>query len=284
MITIKNNYLTVTVNELGAEIQSILCQDEEFLWDGRKEIWSGRAPILFPICGGLKEDKYMFDDKEYNMPKHGYVKNTVFEVESISETKAVFLHKSTEETKKIFPFDYELRVIYSLDGNKISTEYRVSNTGNKSMYFSIGSHEAYYTPEGIEDYDIIFGENVSLDTNMICGNLISPSTMPILKDSNVLPLYEKYFTVDALVFRKNPAKSAMLRNRKTGKTVTVDFPDATSLLIWHKPNSPYICIEPWLGFPDVVGSGYDITEKEGIIPLDSGKTFSNVHTITINRQ
>ena len=216
------------------------------------------------------------------MPKHGFAKTKVFEVEKHTDTEAVFLHKADEETLAYFPFDYELRVIYRLKGDSIETEYLVNNTGNSTMYFSIGSHEAYYTPEGIEDYDIIFGENVSLETNMLCGCIIDPSTMPILKDSKVLPLYEKYFTIDALIFRNNPAKSATLRNRKTGKSVTVDFPGATSLLIWHKPNSPYICIEPWLGFPDVVGSSYDFTKKEGIIPLEAGKEFSNIHTITIN--
>ena len=282
MVTIKNQSLTVTINELGAEMQSIVKNNEEFLWNGRPEVWSGRAPLLFPICGGLKENKYLYNGKEYTLPKHGYARNQLFEVEAVKEDEVVFLHKSNEETKKGFPFDYELRVIYRLKENAIETEYRVQNLGADTMYFSIGSHEAYYTPEGIEDYDIVFSENVSLDTNMLCGNLIDTATMPILKDSRVLPLYEKYFSIDALIFRRCPTRNATLRNRKTGKAITVDFPDATSLLLWHMPNSPYMCIEPWLGFPDIIGSSYDITEKEGIIPLNAGKVFSNIHTITIN--
>ena len=58
MVTLKNSDLTVKINELGAELRSIVCADTEYMWEGKPEIWSGTAPIMFPICGGLKEDKY----------------------------------------------------------------------------------------------------------------------------------------------------------------------------------------------------------------------------------
>lgn len=280
MVTIKNKFLNVKISDLGAELQRITMNGRELLFDGNPDIWSGRAPILFPICGGLKNDKYTYNGKEYTLPKHGYARRTVFSVETANDTQVTFLHISNQETKKSYPFDYEFRVTFRLKENTLETEYSVKNTGNGRMYFSVGSHEAYTTPEGIEDYDIVFPEKVSLNTSMLYGNIVSKASMPILKESNILPLYEKFFAIDALVFRNAPAKTATLRNRKTGRSVKVDFPDATSLLLWHKPNSGYMCIEPWAGLPDVEGCGYDITEKEGIIPLDSGKIYSFIHSAT----
>ena len=193
----------------------------------------------------------------------------------------MFLHKSNDETKIQFPFDYELRVIYSLKEKTLKVDYSVKNLTDDTMYFSIGSHEAYYTPEGIEDYDVIFPQKETLNAYVLYGNLLSNQELPIIKDSNVLPLYDKYFTVDALVFKDLKSKSATLRNRKTGKSVQVDFPDADYFLLWHKPNSPYMCLEPWSGIQDSVDSNYDITKKEGIIPLESGKEYKNSHIISI---
>lgn len=281
MITLKNNNITLQINELGAEMKSLRANGKEYLWDGKPEVWASSCPLMFPICGGLKDNKYTFEGKEYTLPKHGYAKNTLFAVESATDTMAVFLHKSNNETKVHFPFDYELRLIYTLDDSSVRIEYKIDNKSDKTMYFSIGSHEGYYTPEGIEDYDVIFPQKETLNAYVLYGNLLSNQQLPIIKDTNILPLYDKYFTVDALVFKDLKSRSAMLRNRKTGKAVKIDFYYAPYFLLWHKPNAPYICLEPWAGVQDIVDSSYDITEKEGILSLESQKTYLAEHTITI---
>lgn len=281
MVTLKNEFITASINEVGAELKSLVFDGKEYIWEGRSEVWAGSCPLLFPICGGLKNDKYTFEGKEYTLQKHGYARFETFEIEKANDNSVVFLHKSNDETKIKFPFDYELRVIYTLNEKTLKIAYSVKNLTDGTMYFSIGSHEGYYTPEGIEDYDVIFPQNETLNSCVLYGNLLSNQELPIIKDSNVLPLYDKYFTVDALVFKDLKSRSATLRNRKTGKAVKVDFPDADYFLLWHKPNSPYMCLEPWSGIQDIVDTGYDITEKEGIIALPSGLEYNNTHTITI---
>lgn len=281
MVTIKNEYITAKINELGAELKSLVFGETEYIWEGRSEVWAGSCPLLFPICSGLKEDKYTFNGKEYTLQKHGYARFKTFEVESMTDSSVVFLHKSDIDTKQSFPFDYELRVIYTLAEKTLKIDYAVKNLTDGTMYFSIGSHEGYYTPEGIEDYDVIFPQNETLNAYVLYGNLLSNQQLPIIKDSRVLPLYDKYFTVDALVFKDLKSRTATLRNRKTGKAIKVDFPDDKYFLLWHKPNSPYICLEPWSGISDIVGSSYDITEKEGIIPLEGKSEYNHTHSVTI---
>ena len=281
MITLKNEYLTANLTEVGGELKSLKYNDSEYIWEGKKEVWAGSCPLLFPICGGLKNDKYVLNGKEYTLQKHGYARFKTFEIENKTDDSVVFLHKSDDETKKCFPFEYELRIIYTLVEKTIKIDYSVINKTDDTMYFSIGSHEGYYTPEGIEDYDVLFPQNETLNSNVLYGNLLSNQQLPILKDSNVLPLYDKYFTIDALVFKDLKSKSATLRNRKTGRALRVDFPQDDYFLLWHKPNSPYICLEPWAGVPDTVGSSFDITEKEGIIALDGKSEYNHTHSITI---
>lgn len=281
MITLKNEFLTAVFNEIGAELKSLVFDNTEYIWEGRSEVWANSCPLMFPICGGLKNDKYTLNGKEYTLQKHGYARFKTFEVENKTDNYVVFLHKSDAETKESFPFDYELRVIYTLTGKTLSVDYSVKNLSECTMYFSIGSHEGYYTPEGIEDYDVIFPQNETLNAYVLYGNLLSNQQLPIIKDSSTLPLYDKYFTVDALVFKDLKSKSAKLRNRKTGRAVEVNFPDSKYFLLWHKPCAPYICVEPWDGVQDIVDSSYDITKKEGIISLESGSEYKNTHTISI---
>ena len=52
MVTLKSNELTAIISKKGAEIQSVKSKNgTEFMWCGDEKVWSGRAPILFPICG-----------------------------------------------------------------------------------------------------------------------------------------------------------------------------------------------------------------------------------------
>ena len=279
MIILKNEKLEVKIAEFGAEIKSVLKDGVEYLWNSAPEIWGKSAPLMFPICGGLKDNKYIFEGKEYYLPKHGFAQTKMFTVESQDDTSAVFLLKDDEKTRESYPFSFELRVIYTLLEDSIKIGYEVKNLDNKTMYFNLGSHEAYYTPEGIEDYDIIFPEKETLTASYLYGSQLAYNGYTVLKDSNVLPLYEKYFAIDALVFTEIKSRSATLRNRKTGRSVTVDFPDASYFLLWHKSGAPYMCLEPWGGIPDYHDSNYDITTKPGITMLGSGKTYNCSHTI-----
>ena len=65
MITLQNDKMIVKISEIGAELKSILCGGTEYIWEGKKEIWGSSAPMMFPICGGLKEDRYELDGTCY---------------------------------------------------------------------------------------------------------------------------------------------------------------------------------------------------------------------------
>lgn len=279
MVVLNNGVLRVEIAELGAEIRRVTMNGEERFYDGNPDFWTGVAPILFPICGGLRDGKYTLNGDTYFIEKHGFARKSIFEVESVTDTQAVFLLKENSETLKSFPWKFELRVKYTLSGSSIKVFYDVNNTDSKTMYLSIGAHEAYTCPEGVEDYDVIFEKEETLYAHRLADNGISRERNIVLKESDTLPLYNKYFELDALIFTDIKSRFVTLRNRKTGKAVSVSFPDCDYLLIWTKPNAPYVCIEPWAGFPSYVDEDYDITLKEGINKVDSGAHYTNSHTI-----
>ncbi|MBR4910147.1 MAG: aldose 1-epimerase family protein [Clostridia bacterium] len=282
MITLKNEFITAKINELGAELKSLNACGTEYIWNGDPKYWACSCPVLFPICGGLKDDKFTFGGREWTLKKHGYARHKTFSVESSGDTSAVFLSVSDEDTKAQFPFDYELRIIYTLSGKTLKIDYSVKNKSNGNMYFSIGSHEGYFTPEGVEEYDVLFPQKETLERLTVDGNLLNGKAVPVIKESDTLPLKKEYFYDDALIFKGIKSRSVTLKNRNGGRSVTVDFPDDKYFLIWQNPGAPYVCLEPWSGIPDSVDSTGDIREKEGIITLGGGCEYFHTHSITVN--
>ncbi len=280
IIEIKNDKLKVGINTLGSELMYIDgANGTQFLWNGDESVWSYRAIILFPICGGLKDDKYIVDGKEYSLSKHGFARRSEFEGKKISDTKAEFILKSNEDTLKCYPFEFELKIIFKLQGNKLIVTNQVHNLCDKKMYFSIGAHEGYYCPEGIEDYYIEFDEPQTLDSYILNGNLLEENTVRIIENEIKLPLKYDYFAVDALVFKDIKFHKASLVHKNSSKKVTVEFNDSNYFLLWTKPNANYICLEPWNGIQDGMNADYDFANKEGIESIDAGKSFSVAHTI-----
>lgn len=280
MVVLNNGKLEVKIAKKGAEIRSVVLNGEQCFWNGDAKYWAGVAPVLFPICGGLKDNKFTIDQAEYMLDKHGFARKMDFSIEKQSGSSVVLLLTETDETLKSYPWSFEFRVKYTLSGSSMKVEYDVKNTSEKNMYMAIGSHEAYACPEGIEDYDIIFEKKETLKSARVEGSLISrTNTNTVLFESDTLPLYNKYFEVDALVFTDIKSRFATLRNRKTGKSVSVDFNGFDYLLIWTKPNAPYLCIEPWTCPPTYVDDDYDITLKEGMSTVSPNEHFKRQHII-----
>ena len=278
-VKIKNSSLAVTISSMGAEITSVKKGEKELIWQADPSVWKGHAPLLFPICGGLKDDKFIYDGKEYIIAKHGFARNSEFEVETASKDNATFLLKSNDETKKCYPFDFELRVIYSLKENELTVTYDIKNTTDGDMYFSIGSHEAYSCPNGISEWSVIFDKEENLIATPVDGPLLTYDENILAKSTRILLLKDEYFEIDALVFLNLKSRKLTLKNDKTGDEIKLDFDGFPYLLIWTKPNAKYICLEPWCGIPDYLDSDFDITKKKGIIRLGKGENTIRTHKI-----
>lgn len=279
LTTIRNSHLTVTISSRGAELQSIKdANGVERLWQGDPAYWTGRAPILFPVAGGLKDDCYYLDGERYEMPKHGYVRQLEWTLESASESSAVFL---MTEKHAGFPFAYELRACYELHENALRVAYHVSNRDSRTFWFGIGAHEAYATPGGLEAYTIEFDEPECLANYPLEGNFIKRETVVMAENAKTLPLKTEYFAVDALVFRGLRSHGVTLTSKLHDRKVRVDFPEHGVLMFWTKPGAEYICIEPWINAPDFVDSDLQIEHKPGCRRLAPGETAEIAHTITI---
>ena len=279
-LRITNGVITALISTKGAELKSVVKDGKEYLWDGNPDIWSGQAPLLFPICGGLKDDKYRFEGKEYTLKKHGFARLSEFEIERKEEASITFILRSKEEIKKQYPFDFELRVTYTLLDNKIDVAYAVENVGSGDMYFSIGAHEGYACSGGIEEYSLVFDKEENLTCNILDGNLLEYNTYSV-GEGRELPLKYDFFAIDALTFLNLKSRGVDLVHKTTGKSLRVEYDGFDYLFVWTKPNANYICIEPWCGIPDFVDSDFDITKKRGIVKLEANGEKVLTHSIIL---
>ena len=281
MITISNEFLTATFSEIGAELKSLKYNDKEYIWYGDPKFWTGSSPVLFPICSGLKDDEFIYEGKTYTLQKHGFARKAKFDVETVDGNTATFLLSSDNCPQDNYPFQYEFRIIYTLVGKKINIEYNIRNLTDGDMYFSVGAHEAYHCPEGIENYEIIFDKKENLDDYQLVGSLLSYDIVNYGKDTDTLQLDNSLFANDCLIFKNLNSRGVILRNKTTDQKIKVDFEGFPFLLIWTVSGAPFVCIEPWCGITDSIDTNKHLPEKEGIERIEKGGSFYRIHSFEI---
>lgn len=279
--SIKNDFLSVKLKNAGAELTSIksIVDQTEYLWQAHKDVWPRHAPVLFPIVGKVADNKYRFQDKEYSLGQHGFARDMDFVLVKSTDNSVCFLLESNENTLQKYPFDFKFYIEYKLEGATLITTYKVVNIGHQTMYFSVGGHPAFNCPlladETWADYDLIFEKTEPIRRYLIKDGLIDHVAHPVELHQNVLPLHTSLFSADAIVIKNMSSKSIILKSRKSGKFVQMDFDGFPFYGIWTKPGvEKFVCLEPWCGIADSVGFNGDLTQKEGINRLEIGKEFT----------
>lgn len=280
MVTISNQKLTAAINSKGAELISLLSHHtgKEYIWEGNPTFWGKHSPILFPIVGTLKNNTYLYKGKSYQLPRHGFARDMEFELIEKSTSEAVFLLQANKETKLVYPFDFELQLIYALKDSELNISYKVTNKGSEAMYYSIGGHPALALPNEFEDYSLQFEPNENLISYQLENDLLSNKTVEIDLINNQLPLTYSLFEKDALIFKKLQSKQIILLE-KNEPILNFRFDGFPNFGIWTKVNAPFICLEPWAGYSDISNSNGNITEKEGIQLLQANA--SKWHSFSI---
>ena len=143
---IENDVLRVEVSRMGGELQSIVKDGGEYLWQGDPEYWDQKAPNLFPYIARLTEGKYTLNGKEYYLPIHGFIASTELVREEQSKERIVFRLDADEKTGECYPYDFTYRIIYELDEDMLNITYQVENHGEETMYFGIGGHPGFAVP------------------------------------------------------------------------------------------------------------------------------------------
>jgi len=270
---IENEHLFCAVDDNGAQLHSVRdrASKTEFLWQGDPAVWYGQAPVLFPIVGRLRDDRYRWQGQEYTLPKHGFARKSLFRLLERSGAQASFLLESSGATRAMYPFEFALTLTYCLEGRALTAEAKVENRGEGEMYFSLGAHPGFNCAMG----DILrFDAPETLDSLWIDDEaMLAGGSYPVLENSTDITIHEHLFDKDALILKGIKSKHiTLVRGGKA--SVKFDIGGAPVLGIWAKPRAEYVCIEPWYGLNDSNELTPDISQKPLIQRLGPGESFT----------
>lgn len=293
-VFLENNILKVQINCHGAELRSIFEKETglEYMWNADAKFWDRSSPLLFPFIGRLNHKKYRHNGVEYDMEPHGFVQDMKFEVLSQEADEVWFGLEDTEETLKKYPFHFALEAGYRLEGKNVHVMWKVRNTNDCDMHFSIGAHPAFSCPlydgDKQTDYFIALKDkdgNVMesfVNTLLAPGGLTSSKTEVRSYADGLIPISEDLFDIDTLVIEKNQVKQAALVDSKKNEYLNVEF-DSPLLCIWSPPGkgAPFVCLEPWYGRCDCEGYAGELKEREYENTIGAGEVFEASYKIVI---
>nr|WP_314463123.1 aldose 1-epimerase family protein [uncultured Clostridium sp.] len=289
--SLKNDRLEVGFTSLGGALTTIKNEEGmEYLWQGNPEYWSGQAPVLFPICGSLRNNRAAAKGgKEIQMPRHGIVRREEFKLESVKEDSIFFSISENEEMLGKYPYPFTLTMEYRLEESSIHVTYGVKNTGTEDMPFFIGGHPAFRCPllqtEDYGDYQVIFDakeEKTAPAPDLKTGLVDMGHRKEIAFDGTVLPLAHSLFYEDGIIFDRLKSKKVTLCHRENGHGVELEMGSFPYLVIWSAANDgPFLALEPWTGLSTCSDENDVFEEKRNAAIVKPGEEKRLSYKITI---
>lgn len=289
-VKLENENISVIISELGAEITSVTNRESglEYMWTADPNFWGRHAPNLFPIVGRLKGDRYKYRDKTYFMTQHGFARDNEFDLVEKTSTYARFRLVDTEETHSIYPFHFQLDILYRLtDQDTLGVTYVVTNTDSHEIYFSVGGHPGFRVPleenEKFTDYYVNIEPNRIYNRSKLVGPYLDNDLDTTFNSSIPLRLRRDDYKNDAIILRLDGNQvSVVLARLGESHGVTMHIQDAQYVGIWtpYGKEAPFVCLEPWWGVADTVNADGIINHKYGINELAPAQTFTGSYSLS----
>lgn len=285
-IEIKSDELTVQFQTFGGALSSIKDKDGvEYLWQGDPTYWSGQAPVLFPICGSIRNDQYLYisdggQEQTGKIPRHGLVRKKEFELVSQTNDSVTFAIEDDEGMYQNYPYHFRLEITYTVTGKIIRTQYHVTNKETtKGMPYFIGGHPGFNCPllagEAYEDYYLEFDKVESCTVPRSfpeTGLLDFQDRSPWLDNQKELDLSYDLFSHDAVTLDQLKSRIVYLKSRKHEKGLKLDFSEFSYLIVWSTLNKgPFIALEPWSGLSTSLEEGDHLEDKKDVRILKPGQ-------------
>ena len=273
---ISNGILTAMVSTLGGELISVRKDGKERIWQNDNGSWRGHAPILFPVSGDCT---MIVDGKQYPIKKHGFAKNSEFYLVGMSKEEITLGFKSSEETKTVYPYDFEFHVTYRVKGATLEIFYDVFNPSEAPMYAMCGCHESYALQDEVGKYEAIFNENEVFDSYIYDGAQAGIKHQIVnFGEGKRIALPQKFLNTECLIFKDVNSTEVTLKKIGGGKIAKLKFEGFKNFLFWHPLGSKMICMEPWHNLPDFIDEkNIEFSLKNGAqeIPAKSKRRFTH---------
>ena len=288
LYTIENRQLICTIDSHGCEIKSVKDKKtgREYMWNGDPEYWNRTSPVLFPFVGAVKDKKYRYNGKTFEIGQHGFARDMEFTLLSRLDDEIWMELTDAEETITKYPFRFRLKIGYQLNGRDLTVAWRVENRNDTDMPFAIGAHPGFIIPRDESKifrlYDRQDKPVQSIENRIFAGGgCVSDHFENISTPDGILPITEHLFDGDALVIEDGQLGAVELTKEGSDSAeITVRF-SSPLVGLWSPPkkNAPFVCIEPWYGRCDSENFAGDLQERDYEQILEPGKEFQAEYDI-----
>jgi len=203
------------------------------------------------------------------MPMHGFARDRHFDMLEENNESIKLKLIPTNEDREAYPFEYEFQVAYGFEMLALEVEFTLQNLDDQKIPWSAGHHFYFTLPWqsgfGRGHYRIIFpgckGVYQAADGSLVPTDFKGGE---VSMDDPTL--------VDRIHHRLKENKVRFgLKNGEEDVTVIVSdsvrpLPGAT-VVTWTQSNdSPFYCVEPWMGPPN------SPEHKKGLHWVEPGET------------
>ncbi len=215
----------------------------------------GGNPILFPFNGRSFVDGEIYFWKDAQgvrrpMPMHGLARQGDFKVTSADASGFQALFIPGAEAKEAYPFDYEFTVSYRFESFGLTVEFALKNLGKTPLPWSAGHHFYFTLPwsPGSTRGDYLIRipatERLRQDPR---GQLIPGPKLEgdqLLSNVDLIDTFHTGLKGNEVRFGEKGKPGDVIINVGTDKVPPVD----TTVVTWTlAPDSPFYCVEPWMG-------------------------------------
>ena len=227
----------------------ILYFDKERFADPSLSVRGG-IPILFPICGNLPNNTYSYNGENYTLKQHGFARDLPWLVTEQSTNNLASLTlvlNSNDQTRAVYPFDFQLTFKYILQGNTLEIQQRYTNHSQEAMPFSTGLHPYFFTRDKTKlDYEIPGTQYQDQITKKV-----HPFTGSFDLSSDEIDV----------AFWQLSDNCASVIDTTDKLQLTLTYSDIYSTLVfWTIKGKDYYCLEPWSAPRNAMNTGEHLIE------------------------
>lgn len=259
------------VPERGGIITSWRIQDQEILYLDAERFANpslsvrGGIPILFPICGNLPENKYTYNGHQYALKQHGFARDLPWEVSQTRNQEPVSMTlvlNSSDQTRAVYPFDFQLAFTYQLQGNTLEIHQRYTNHSDEPMPFSSGLHPYFWTPD-----------KTKLKFEIPSSQYTDQRTRTTHHFNGAFDFSSDEIDV---AFRQLTARSVTATDSSRKLHLSLNWDDTYSTFVfWTVKGKDYYCLEPWTAPRNALNTG------EQLLHLEPGATREAIVQLTV---
>jgi galactose mutarotase-like enzyme len=215
----------------------------------------GGNPILFPFNGRCFDQGEIFfwraaDGVRRPIPIHGIARQGEFKTTRLDARGFVAQFVPGEEARASYPFEYDFVVTYRFEPFGLSCEFALTNHGHEPLPWSAGHHFYFTLPwsEGTTrgDYLIRIPATKRLKQDptgaLVAGPVLQPQEP--LSNPALIDTFHTALRSNEVVFGEKDRPGDVAVRLGTAK---VPPPEATFVTWTLAEDSPFYCVEPWMG-------------------------------------